>query len=74
MSKKEDTVPSPVAPTETAPATAPALTYRDKAYTSRTLVLPGGQTAKVAAGRVAADTPALRAYLDKHPDFERVEG
>lgn len=74
MSKKEDAVPSPVAPIETASAPAPTMIYRDKAYTSRTLVLPGGQTAKVVAGRIAADTPALRALLDKHPDFERVEG
>ena len=74
MSKKEDAVPSPGAPMETASAPAPTMAYRDKAYTSRTLVLPGGLTAKVAAGRIAADTPALRAFLDKHPDFERVEG
>lgn len=54
-----------------APATAvPA--YRDKRFTSRTLILGEGRTAQVAAGKIAATTDELLALLDQHEDFERI--
>lgn len=71
MTKKEDTTPTVIAPVER--ASAPVGQYRDKAYTSRTLVLPSGYTAKVMAGRITAASLELRSYLDKHPEFERIE-
>ena len=52
------------------PAVAPARTFRDKVYTSRTLILPGGATLPVAQGRVSAVDDAQFQYLNIHPDFE----
>ncbi|MGP3789421.1 hypothetical protein [Pseudomonas sp. B392_1p] len=75
MSKKEETATSEaaVAPADRVPALAPVAVFRDKAYTSRTLVLPSGETTKVTAGRITATSPELRSYLDKHSEFERIE-
>lgn len=50
-------------------------TYRDKVYSSRTLILPGDRTLPVIAGRVtvqADDTLALD-YLRQHSDLEALE-
>ena len=44
--------------------------FRDKVYTSRTLILPGGATLPVAQGRVSAVDDAQFQYLNIHPDFE----
>lgn len=55
---------------EVAKPSAPV--YRDKAYTSRTLILEGGGTAKVVAGKIEASDALLLAFLDAHEDFERV--
>ncbi|MEE5122104.1 hypothetical protein V2K50_19865 [Pseudomonas alliivorans] len=59
-------------PTAFAPA---ARTYRDKLYTSRTLILTDNRTLAVVAGQVtvpANDTAALEC-LHQHPDFEPLE-
>lgn len=50
------------------------VTYRDKVYTSRTLIMPEGRTLAVARGRVTvtkADTQAV-AFLDQLADFELI--
>ena len=73
MSKTpDDKVTEPVAPVlqKTTPALSPARTFRDKVYTSRTLILPGGATLPVAQGRVSAVDDAQFQYLNIHPDFE----
>lgn len=46
--------------------------FRDKVYTSRTLILPDGATLPVAKGRVIADSDDQFQYLNTHPDFERL--
>nr|WP_240995077.1 hypothetical protein [Pseudomonas viridiflava] len=49
--------------------------YRDKLFTSRTLILPDERTLAVAKGIVTAqadDTVALE-YLCAHPDLEPLE-
>ncbi|WP_448196697.1 hypothetical protein [Pseudomonas putida] len=60
-------------PTEAAPGASAAVTYRDKTYTSRVLIL-GERELKVAAGKLEieeGDAEAL-AYLDARADFERL--
>lgn len=68
-------------PTELpAEAVAPArdllLTFRDKVFTSRTLIIPGSdRTLAVAKGRIevsASDEQAL-SYLKTHQEFEPLE-
>ena len=46
--------------------------FRDKVYTSRTLILPSGAALPVAKGRVNATTEDQLQYLNTHPDFERL--
>lgn len=48
------------------------ITFADKAFKSRTIVLEDGRTFAVEASRIVADEPALIAYLDANPEFERV--
>ena len=55
---------------KTGAVTSPARTFRDKVYTSRTLILPGGATLPVAKGRVSALGDDQFHYLSTHPDFE----
>jgi len=43
--------------------------YRDKVYTSRTLVLASGATHKVIAGKVTADTDELLSFVSAHEEF-----
>lgn len=52
-------------------ARAPGI-YRDKAYKTRTVVLPDGRTFDVERGRIEARDPELLAWLDKHSEFERL--
>ena len=54
------------------PDTDPVRTFRDKVYTSRTLILPGGATLAVAKGRATAVDDQQFQYLNSHPDFERL--
>ncbi|HEY0288562.1 MAG TPA: hypothetical protein VGC62_16385 [Pseudomonas sp.] len=51
----------------------PAQVFRDKVYTSRTLVMPDGCTLPVAKGRVTAVTEDQFAFLNAHPDLEPLQ-
>ena len=72
--KADDKTGASIAPDlqETNPVVDPIRTFRDKVYTSRTLILPGGATLPVAKGRVNATTDDQLQYLSTHPDFERL--
>ena len=73
MSKTpDDKVTESVAPVlqKTTPVLSPSRTFRDKVYTSRTLILPDGATLPVAKGRVSAFGDDQFHYLSTHPDFE----
>lgn len=53
---------------------ARVVSFRDKAFTSRTLVMPGGRLLQVSNGRLqvkALDAQA-QAFLDGHADLERL--
>ncbi|MNL46875.1 hypothetical protein D3C87_1696240 [compost metagenome] len=65
-------VPIKTAADYSAEELAAQVSYRDKAFTSRSLVLPGGRLLQVSKARVSVkliDAQA-RAYLDAHPDLE----
>lgn len=47
------------------------VTFKDKAFKSRTVVLNDGRAFPVEKSTIEASDPALIEYLDKHPDFER---
>ena len=71
MSKtSDDKATNPVAPA--LQKAAPSSVFRDKVYTSRTLILPDGEALPVAKGRVNATTDEQLQYLSTHPDFERL--
>ena len=46
--------------------------YRDNAFISRTLVMLGGRTLPVSAHHVEAADAEAQAFLDAHPDLERL--
>ena len=48
------------------------LVYRDTAFISRTLVMLGGRLLPVSAHRVEATDAEAQAFLDAHPDLERL--
>ncbi|QLG90414.1 hypothetical protein HZF02_15495 [Pseudomonas yamanorum] len=48
----------------------PARVFRDKVYTSRTLIMPNGQTLTVVKGLVTAFGDDQHEYLSGHPDLE----
>jgi hypothetical protein len=50
----------------------PLRVFRDKLFTSRTLILPDGATLSVVAGRVAACGDDQYAFLKAHPDLEQL--
>ena len=50
-----------------------ARVFRDKVFTSRTLILPGGETLPVVAGRVTACGDDQFAFLKAHPDLEQLK-
>jgi len=56
-----------------ATSTAGPRGFRDKLYTSRTLVMPDGRTLPVAQGRVFAVDDDQHAFLKAHPDLEPLE-
>ena len=75
MSKTSDdkvTEPGALVLQKTTPVADPVRTFRDKVYTSRTLILPGGATLPVAKGRATAVDDQQFQYLNNHPDFERL--
>lgn len=47
--------------------------FRDKEFTSRTLILPKGRTVAVVRGEVAATDADLLAFLADREDFEAVK-
>ncbi|WP_421380354.1 hypothetical protein ACOCG7_23840 [Paraburkholderia sp. DD10] len=49
-----------------------SVTFRDKAFRSRTLVFADDSTLAVEKGHVMATTQEHVVALDRHPDFERV--
>lgn len=51
----------------------PARVFRDKVFTSRTLILPNGETLPVIAGRVTACGDDQYAFLKAHPDLEQLK-
>lgn len=68
----EQTQPAPIVESVVVPAVS-APVFRDKRYTSRTLILQSGATPKIVAGKIAADTDELLAYLSGHEDFELLQ-
>ena len=46
--------------------------YRDRAFISRTLVMRDGRQLQVRAYRVEAADAEAQAFLDAHPDLERL--
>ncbi|QXI31670.1 hypothetical protein [Pseudomonas vanderleydeniana] len=81
MSKSSPVVPpdsaegQAVAPDTVSAAIAvgPARVFRDKVYTSRTLVMSDGSTIPVARGRVSAAGDDQYAFLKAHPEFEPLQ-
>lgn len=55
------------------PATVPVV-FADKAFKSRTIVLEDGRSFLVEKARISATDPALIEHLDKHGDFNRIDG
>lgn len=51
----------------------PARVFRDKVFTSRTLVLPDGSTVPVAKGQVTAVGDEQFAHFSAHPDLELLQ-
>lgn len=56
---------------ETVTPAPAAVTFIDKAYKSRALVLPDGSAFAVERSRLAASDQTLIDFLDRHPDFTR---
>lgn len=50
----------------------PARIFRDKVFTSRTLIMPGGRSLPVSQGRVTAFGDDQFDYLNAHPDLELI--
>lgn len=50
----------------------PLRLFRDKVYTSRTLIMPDGRTLPVSKGQVAAFGDDQFEFLSAHPDLELV--
>ncbi|MBD8091730.1 hypothetical protein IFT48_17190 [Pseudomonas fluorescens] len=81
MSKsKSDVEPLPVNDTPSASNLTPAPgpvepvhLFRDKVFTSRTLILPDCQPLTVTKGLVAVVADEQRKFLSSHPDFEPVK-
>ena len=57
-------------PIDEAPSAPEA--YRDTAFISRTLVMRNGRTLEVRKQRVEVSDAEAQAFLDKHPDLERL--
>ena len=75
MSKTpDDKATEPVVPVlqKDTPVLSPARVFRDKVYTSRTLILRNGAALLVTKGRVSAVDDHQFQYLNTHPDFERL--
>lgn len=62
MTSKPVSIDKPVSP----------VVYRDRAYISRTLVMRDGRLLQVSAHRVEGLDAEAQAFLDAHPDLERL--
>ncbi len=62
MTSKPVSIDKPVSP----------VVYRDRAFISRTLVMPGGRLLNVSQHQIEALDVQAQAFLDKHPDLERL--
>ena len=62
MTSKPVSIDKPVSP----------VVYRDRAFISRTLVMPGGRLLNVSQHYIEALDVQAQAFLDKHPDLERL--
>ncbi|WP_325985751.1 hypothetical protein VP719_11810 [Pseudomonas protegens] len=63
---------TPKRPTGELTEIGPARVFRDKVYTSRTLIMPNGQALPVVKGLVLACGDDQYEYLNGHPDLEPV--
>jgi hypothetical protein len=61
------------ATTDAAESIGSVRVFRDKVFTSRTLILPSGETLPVIAGRVTACGDDQYAFLKAHPDLEQLK-
>jgi len=59
-------------PTLSDEALSAPVVYRDRAFISRTLVMRDGRLLQVSAHRVEAQDADAQAFLDAHPDLERL--
>ena len=62
MTSKPVSIDKPVSP----------VVYRDRAFISRTLVMRDGRLLQVSAHRVEGLDAEAQAFLDAHPDLERL--
>ena len=62
MTSKAVPIDKPVSP----------VVYRDRAFISRTLVMRDGRLLQVSAHRVEGLDAEAQAFLDAHPDLERL--
>lgn len=51
----------------------PARVFRDKVFTSRTLIMPSGSQLPVVASRVTACGDDQYAFLKAHPELEQLQ-
>lgn len=70
-------VPATIVPAVATPEplveTVPARIFRDKVFTSRTLIMPDGGSLPVSLGQVTAFGDDQFDYLKAHPEFELIE-
>ena len=62
MTSKSVSIDKPVSP----------VVYRDRAFISRTLVMPGGRLLNISQHHIKAPDVQAQAFLDAHPDLERL--
>jgi hypothetical protein len=55
-------------------AVSAEVSFRDKAYRTRSVVFPDGRSATVERSLVAVSEPEHVRFLDHHADFERFDG
>jgi hypothetical protein len=58
--------------TDAVESIGPPRVFRDKVFTSRTLIMPGGGTLPVVAGRVTACGDDQYEFLKSHPDLQQL--
>lgn len=73
MSRVKPDNPENTATSEPVLLIGPARVFRDKLYTSRTVVFRDGSTAPVIKGRVTACGDEQFEFLKAHPDMEQVQ-